>query len=447
MLNQTAESLPRFVSTLAAPLAPQEQVRVPLALSGRWVRGAREFAITRQDLESIVRNFQYRQNGEINVDYDHASEMPEVAAGGPIPSAGRIVRIDAPEILKSGNGKPEAGNGEGPDSRLPASNSRHILYGWYEPTARARQLIAQREYRYISPAIDWGARSKRTGRPLGATLSSVALTNRPFLEEMPPLRLSDPEYRLAEQAAPQAPLSAQEALQPSEKEIGKSRIEDEPASFDLPVSNFHFPVSNAGGDMKKVQLSVVDGNVKVVHEDQEFSADPEQVITCAAALAPAARGGVPAERAAAPGAEEAPPAAPPLPLPRAGQLLSEADAAGKSISALEFFRGEVDREVESAVRCGKILPRRRDDWRKIALADLPAFRRLMSDQKPLVPLTPVGFAGTPPEGVPAQVKLLAEERMRERHISFGQALAEIGREQPELAREYRRAVTRSDTAQ
>ena len=97
MLAQTTESLPRFIATLAAPLAPADDlVRAPLAVTGRWVRGSREFAITRRDLESIVRNFRGRQNGEINVDYDHASEMPEVAAGGPIPSAGRIVRLDQP---------------------------------------------------------------------------------------------------------------------------------------------------------------------------------------------------------------------------------------------------------------------------------------------------------------------------------------------------------------
>jgi hypothetical protein len=197
--------------------------------------------------------------------------------------------------------------------------------------------------------------------------------------------------------------------------------------------------------MKKLQFSVMDGRVRAVHDDQEFSADPGQIIACAAALAPAARGAE-AEQTPA-GGDQTPPAGAAVPLPRASQFLSEADAAGKSISALEFFRGQVERELEDAVRCGKILPRRRDDWRKVALADLPAFRRMMSDQKSLVPLAPVGFAGTPPEGVPAQVKLLAEQRMRERRISFGQALAEIGREQPELAREYRRAVTSSDSGQ
>ena len=133
-----------------------------------------------------------------------------------------------------------------------------------------------------------------------------------------------------------------------------------------------------------------------------------------------------------------------MPVGRARTFLSEADAADKSVSALEMFRGEVDRALDEAVRNGKILPRRRDDWRKIALSDFPTFRRLLADQKPMVPTRPMGFAGTAPEGAHVQVKLLAEQRMREHGISFGQALADISREQPELAREYRRAVSSND---
>lgn len=435
MLAANIESAPRFISTLAAPLAPQDELaRIALAITGRWVRGTREFAITREDLGAIVRNFRGRQNGEINVDYDHASEMPEVAAGGPIPSAGRIVRMDPPEEMKNGNRKSEVGKGERPDFLLPTSDSRFILYGWYEPTDRARRLIANREYRYISPAIDWSARSKRNGKPVGATLSTVALTNRPFLEEMPPIRLSDPEYRLVEDFAQAGP----HAL---EDESRKSRIENPSVNPESPVSSFEFQdssfdsqVSHAGGSMKKVQLSVVDGSVKIIHKNQEFFADPADVEACAKALASEARSG----------AQEAGPAAEEIPLTRASAFLSEADAAGKSVSALELFRGEVDRELEDAVRTGKILPRRRDDWRKIALADLPTFRRIVADQKPLVPLRPVGFSGAAPEGAQTQVKLLAEQRMRERGVSFGQALAEISRERPELAREYRRAVSSSE---
>jgi phage I-like protein len=394
MLAQTQETLPRFIAALAAPIAPADElVRVPLAVTGRWVRGAREFAITRADLESIARNFTRRQNGEINVDYDHASEMPEVGSGGPVPSAGRIVKLDPPEVFSD-------------------QEARLILWGWYEPTERARRLIANREYRYISPAIDWTARSKASGKPQGATLSTVALTNRPFLEEMPAIRLSDPEYRLVGE-------SPAGATEPPISEVSLAHSQIQPTDL------------IAGGAMNKVQLSVVDGSVKVTHQNQEFFADPAEVKACAIALAHEA-----AAQARDGGAVEEG-----VPLNRATKFLSEADAAGKSVSALEIFHGEVDREIEDAVRTGKILPRRRDDWRRIALADLPAFRRIVADQKPQVPLRPVGFSGTAPEGAQVQVKLLAEQRMRERGISFGQALTEIGREQPELAREYRRSVS------
>jgi phage I-like protein len=398
MLAHIQESVPRFISTLAAPLAPADElVRVPLAVTGRWVRGAKEFAITRGDLESIARNFTRRQNGEINVDYDHASEMPEVGAGGPVPSAGRIVKLDAPEAFS------------GDASRL-------ILWGWFEPTDRARRLIANREYRYISPAIDWTARSKSNGKPQGATLSTVALTNRPFLEEMPAIRLSDPEYRLVD---------ARAAGEGSEGKISNWRFQ---ISKEQPTDSI------AGGAMNKAQLSVVNGSVKVTHENQEFFADAAEVAACAKALAGA--GGSKTSNASPEG--EA------VPMARATKFLSEADAEGKSVSALEIFHGEVDREIEDAVRTGRILPRCREDWRRIALADLPAFRRIVADQKPQVPLRPVGFSGTAPEGAQVQVKLLAEQRMRDRGISFGQALTEIGREQPELAREYRRAVSGAD---
>jgi Mu-like prophage I protein len=434
MLAQCIESIPRFIATLSAPLSPQEElVRIPLALTGHWTRGASEFSITRHDLESIVRNFGRRQNGEINVDYDHASEMPEVAAGGPIPSAGRIVKMDPPEEWKDAIGKVQTDKTDGANLAVPASEPRFILYGWYEPTDRARRLIANREYRYISPAIDWAARSKRSGKSLGATLSTVALTNRPFLEEMPPIRLSDPEYRLVENAATPDRQAREDNRQDSNPENNSAGPESPVSNFEFPVSSIETPVLNVGGVMKTAQLSVVDGKVKITHEGQELFADPADLKACAASLGFAAT--LPSDEAVrAAGAKTH---------GRARAFLSEADAEGKSVSALELFRGEVDRELESAVRSGKILPRRRDDWRKIALADLPAFRRIVADQKPQVPLRPVGFAGAAPEGAQTQVKLLAEQRMRERDISFGQALSEISREQPELAREYRRAVSSS----
>jgi len=402
-LTPDTSQFPRFVVTLEAPAESAALVRVPLAIAGKWVRGKTSFAITRQDLEDIVRNFRERQNGEINVDYDHASEMPEVAAGGPVPSAGRIVKLDAPEVLGAG----DWGLGNKPQNPAPSPQPRFILWGWYEPTERARQLLKNREYRYISPAIDWAAQNKRTGKVQGTTLTSVALTNRPFLEELPQIRLSDPAFQAAD-------------------EFGNAG-----GSIENPKSQ----IANSGGPMKQVNLSVADGKIRLAHDDfkDEYFLDPEDLKRCMHEL------GMMSEVTPA-GATLAEPLAI-ITLAQARSLLSEAEARGKSVPASEVFRGQVEQELEAAVKAGKILPRQRDDWRKIALADFPTFRKILGMQKPLVPVEPLGFSGAGPTDVQAQVKFLAEQRMRERHLSFGQALSEIGREQPDLVQQYRRAVS------
>jgi len=404
-------SLPRFVVTLEAPAESAGLLRVPLAVTGKWVRGSTTFAITRQDLEDIVRNFRERQNGEINVDYDHASEMPEVAAGGPVPSAGRIVKLDSPEVLGAGDwGLGEKNQNQAPSTQPPAPSTRFILWGWYEPTERARELLKSREYRYISPAVDWAAQNKRTGKPQGTTLTSVALTNRPFLEELPQIRLSDPAFQVV----------------------------DEPANAGTPIENPKSKIANSGGPMKQVTLSVADGKIRLAHDDfkDEYFLDPEELKRCMHEL------GLMSEVTLA-GPTLAEPSAV-ITLAQARSLLSEAAARGKAVPASEVFRGQVEQELEAALKAGKILPRQRDDWRKIALADFPTFRKIVGMQKTLVPVEPVGFSGAGPTDVQAQVKFLAEQRMRERHLSFGQALSEIGREQPDLVQQYRRAVSSNE---
>jgi phage I-like protein len=136
---------------------------IPIAVTGTWKRGDGEFSITREDLAMMTANFRKRKNGEVNVDYDHASEMPEVGRGGPVLSAGRIVRL----------------------------RSNGAAYASIEFTARALELIKANEYRFVSSAIVWGMKDKTTGKDQGATLTSLALTNRPFLEELPSIKLSE----------------------------------------------------------------------------------------------------------------------------------------------------------------------------------------------------------------------------------------------------------------
>jgi len=194
--------------------------------------------------------------------------------------------------------------------------------------------------------------------------------------------------------------------------------------------------------MKQVNLSIEDGKIKIAHDDfqDEYFVNPEDLKKALKALGldpEAALAAALSELGAEPGAR----AAHEINLTQAGALLSETEACGKSIPAVEFFRARVEQELDEAVKSGKVLPRQRDDWRKIALADFPTFHKIVGAQKVQVPLRPVGFSGAGPTDVQAQVKFLAEQRMRERGVTFGQALSDIGREQPDLVQQYRRAVS------
>ncbi len=152
---------------LAAPehRAGRELYEIPICVTGSWVKNDREFSITADDLRVMVRNFEKRKNDQVVIDYEHASEQPEIAKGGPIPAAGWI-------------------------HELRANGSLYALVEW---TPDALAMIRRGQYRFFSPAIDWNYRDKETGEPQGATLTSGALTNHPFLEELPAITLSDRE--------------------------------------------------------------------------------------------------------------------------------------------------------------------------------------------------------------------------------------------------------------
>jgi phage I-like protein len=159
----------RFVVSLGGIVLSEagRLVRIPLVILGRWAKGLQTFAITRADVTAIAENFRKRMNGELVIDYEHASERPEIAAGGPVPAAGWLREIED----------------------TPDENG--VLWGLAEFTERARALIAAAEYKYLSPALNWGARDGRTGEQQGCTLTSMALTNRPVLTAMPAITLSE----------------------------------------------------------------------------------------------------------------------------------------------------------------------------------------------------------------------------------------------------------------
>ena len=151
----------------------KEVYELPIAMTGTWVKNGRRFSITDQDIDDMIRNFEGRGNGTVVVDYEHASEQPEVAQGGPVPAAGWHYKLSKRQIVNK-QGK--------------MLNALTALIGF---TPKAKDMLANGEYKFFSPAIHFDKKDKETGESIGAYLNSGALTNHPFLEGLPPIVLSD----------------------------------------------------------------------------------------------------------------------------------------------------------------------------------------------------------------------------------------------------------------
>ncbi len=145
----------------------QHTVRVPICQIGRFFKGKQEFSISPADVRAMAANFSKRGNGSVVIDYEHASNNPQIALGGAVPAAGWIESVD------------DKADGDG------------IVWGSAEFNADGAQLIRDDKYRFLSPTLSWAATDRTTGKPQGLTLLSVALTNTPVLDNMPRIALSE----------------------------------------------------------------------------------------------------------------------------------------------------------------------------------------------------------------------------------------------------------------
>jgi len=134
--------------------------------------------MTREMFEQCIRNFRadpaYKPGPDgigtekvIPYDYEHASEMP--ATEGSIPQKG----APAPAWVL--------------DLQLRAGDGVDELWAWTWFGATAAQQCQDKEYRWTSVAVWSNAIDPESGEEIGAYLSSVALTNHPFISGMAPI--------------------------------------------------------------------------------------------------------------------------------------------------------------------------------------------------------------------------------------------------------------------
>ncbi len=133
-----------------------------IGVTGKWEgHGAGSFEMSQTVFEQMVANY---ENAGIDVvcDYEHQTLFGDTA-----PASGWIKK--EPISLKVEGGE---------------------LFAAIEWTDKAKAYIKAKEYRYLSPVFAPNTISQTDASNIGWTLHSVALTNKPFLEELGEVRLN-----------------------------------------------------------------------------------------------------------------------------------------------------------------------------------------------------------------------------------------------------------------
>jgi phage I-like protein len=149
-------------------LKAQSKTWNQIAVAGAF-RGhsAGAFEFTTRVFRELIANLAAQSNGAVAVDYEHTSETLE----------GSVAQAGAPAVAWV--------------TALELRADGRELWGLFEwVDGQAVEYVRAGRYRYLSPAIVFHARDRVTGKPVGAAMSSVALTNNPFLLHMQPLAAS-----------------------------------------------------------------------------------------------------------------------------------------------------------------------------------------------------------------------------------------------------------------
>lgn len=206
-----------YFSTVTLADAPEDgpvwnQVACVGAFKGH---PAGPFELNAKVFDEIVQNWERTGRKPIPVDYEHASEAD--ATSGTIPIHGAPAQGWITDLKNHGAGG---------------------LYGKFEWLPQARAQIRGGQYKFLSPAIRFESRDKVTGRPIGARLTSAALTNQPFLDNLAPVQAKAMAKDLIA-ARDDAATTAKPAPQPAEHAVlMQSMLERDAKHFITPPHEY-----------------------------------------------------------------------------------------------------------------------------------------------------------------------------------------------------------------
>ncbi len=441
----SAPRVSHFATLLSAKIPPvmrdgKKFYEIPIAVAGSWVKQGQRFSITEHDLQKMVRNFGKRRNEQVVIDYEHASEMPEVARGGPVPAAGWIH-----DLLVNG-GKSEVRSELNSEFQTPSPQ----LYALIEWTAEAEKMIQSGQYRFFSPAIDWGCCDKLTGEPQGATLTSGALTNHPFLEELPPIILTDLEA--ADGILPVSDQNPQRNQAGASEPCPRVALAANPARARAAAT----PSGEGGTNLNKLTVKkltdgpqaghygVFNGEESAGYLDQTDFLDCVKQYLAAGELDDDIRQRISLTD----------------PQTESGQgrslLLREAvkDGGLDSDKAAVLARDgrislddyiaavHAERRLDDAVRTGKILPRDRGFFFRDALDRPNEFSEYIRHTVPAVRLGSIGLGSAGELSVDDDVRVRTQQLMRDDNLSYSKALRKVFAGDRELEQRYHAAHRR-----
>lgn len=174
---------------------PGRPVEVEVILAGDYK--LRNLLVTEKVMKEMILNHE-RSGVDPAVDREHESWSP--MAFEPSPAMGWVKSLAV-----------------GPSVKDPNRLALKATVEWTDIGANA---VRSKHYRYISAGIDFGARDRQTGKPIGVMLDHVALVKHPFVQHMQPLSLS---------AA--APLPQEKPMKPVLLALGLKEDADEAAAL------------------------------------------------------------------------------------------------------------------------------------------------------------------------------------------------------------------------
>lgn len=329
-------------------------VRIAIAYTGdQYKQGKQTFTISESDLDSMAAHMADR---ETPIDYEHMSAG--VTPPGWSKAAGWIA-AKAGSVEDFGDG-------------------RKVLWGWFEPTPACLSAIRSKEYRYFSPEIHWNDKDEK-GNAIGTRLRAGAITNRPFLKDLPPIEVAAADYPQLLDAV---------ALSESRRLTDSSAVHIDKALKEktMAVKQLKFKKLTDGENKGKIGAFADDEMVGMCDKAamkaymMENSDEGDEMDDDPVAKAKATEVACFSEIAAAKTGTDA-------------QALVEKFVEDGKFDTRALMRAQkVERLIAGAIAAGKLLPKQRTAMFHLASSNYDHAVALLTDARPVVDLTTRGIA-------------------------------------------------------